>query len=242
MRLVVTTWNMQGARGLDIDVAAAHIRTVGSDVVLFQEVQRHQARRLAQALDADSLSWAFKHWPIRTRPEGMAVLGVTVPTKARATALSYRWQFWNWRRRIAQIAHVDPLMLVNLHLSTYAEQDRRGREVARVVQLLRLPALVAGDLNERPDGAMSRRMATAGMRDAWLATHTDPDDAGFTNWTSRKRRWSGPTNQRIDYVWASPEVEVAAAQLPRHTDDGFAVFPDLSDHLPLTVTVEVGGR
>jgi endonuclease/exonuclease/phosphatase family metal-dependent hydrolase len=239
MRLVVTTWNMQGARGLDIDAVAAHIRGAGSDVVLLQEIQRRQARRLAKALDARSLRWAFKHWPIRTPAEGMAVLGVTTPAKARAIALSYRWRFWYWRRRIAQLAHVDGLQLVNLHLTSHDDPERRGREIARVVRKLDSPSLLAGDLNETPSGTMFQQLVSAGMRDAWLSARKDDKDAGFTNWSSRKRRWSGPTNQRIDYVWVSPEVDVVAAQLPRYADAGFAVFPDLSDHLPLTVTVEV---
>jgi endonuclease/exonuclease/phosphatase family metal-dependent hydrolase len=163
------------------------------------------------------------------------VLGRTVEAKARTVGLTRRWSFWTWRRRIAQIAKVRDLMLVNLHLSTHDPEARR-REAARVAPRLRPPVLVAGDLNERPDGATAAQWAAAGLRDAWLAVSTDP---GYTNWTSRKRRWSGPTNQRLDYVLVSPEVEVVAAELPGYTDDGFAVFPDLSDHLPLTVTVIV---
>ena len=82
MRLAVLTWNLKGSEAVDTAAVAAHAAAVGADVLVLQEVQWHQARR-PPATGARSRRWAFKHWPVRTWPEGMAVIGVTLPVRAR---------------------------------------------------------------------------------------------------------------------------------------------------------------
>ena len=60
----------EGQRQPDTAAVAEHIRSEGADLVALQEVQWHQARRLARALGATSRRWKRKHFPGRTWPEG----------------------------------------------------------------------------------------------------------------------------------------------------------------------------
>lgn len=238
MRLRLLTWNLKGSTGVDVARVSTHIRAAGADVVALQEVQRHQARALARVLDARSLRWAFKHQPFDTWAEGAALIGVTRHLTARARALSYRWQPWTWRRRIAVIGAVEGgPTVVNLHLSTGVAGARRAAEVATALAAAAgRPLVVAGDLNEHPGGPVAAALAAAGLRDAW----PDGDDPGYTDfrhWTPGTDR---PPTQRIDYVYVSEGVDVATVSVPRFGEPGFAVFAELSDHLPVTADLEMG--
>jgi endonuclease/exonuclease/phosphatase family metal-dependent hydrolase len=236
--LVVTTWNLQGSKGIDEAAVADHVRSRGTDILLLQEVQWAQSRRIATALGARSRQWAFKHAGGKTWPEGLAVIGVTRPLSARANALTRRFQVWNWRRRIMQLARVgDGLVIVNLHLTAHsgeAEDHERARELARVAVRLDAgrTALIGGDFNAKPSSDIFGAFRDAGLVDTWPAAKGE----GLTNWAGVKR--SGPANRRLDYVWASSGTEVVDAQVPLAGDDGFERYGLLSDHLPLTVTLE----
>lgn len=262
MRLVVTTWNLQGSKGVDVEAVAAHVRDQGTDLLLLQEVQRRQARLLAGVLQARSQSWAFKHWPVRIPAEGMAVLGLTVPARARARGLTRRFRWWSWRRRIVQVARIRlahgratpgergrdaQLTVANVHLTPHGARTTRAGELATVARLVGDggPLMVAGDVNDLPGSPVAVELAGAGLRDAWATAHPDPGGAGgaaaaaggATNWSGVRR--DGPPSQRIDHVWVSPDVEVVAAHVPAYGEAGFARFPPLSDHLPLTVTLDI---
>jgi len=252
VRLRVLTWNLKGGDGLDVAAVVDHIRAVGADVVALQEVQWHQARAIARGLGARSRRWAFKHWPVRTWPEGLAVVGVTVSVSGRGRALSHRWQLWSWRRRIAVIGRLDgtDVAFLDLHLSPHSADELREAEVAVVLAALADhdgPAIVAGDLNDRPDGPIHRRLAAAGLRDAWLAQpHDDGDDdvdGGATNWQGWRPGTTKRPSRRIDYVYVSDGIEVVDADVPTSggdDDDGLAPFAALSDHLPLSAELAWG--
>lgn len=247
--LRVVTWNLKGSARPDIGAVAAHLRDVGADVVAVQEIQRSQARRLAGRLDARSVRWSFKHFPVRTWPEGMAIVGVTVPVTVRAHALSARWLPWSWRRRIFQAAAVParsedgPATLVNVHFSTGEAAARRAVELAEVVAVIDaagLPGIMVGDTNDDPDSALFRQMAAAGLRDTWLVAHpgsVEPD--GATNWRGWRRGTKKPPTRRIDVVAAGDGVSVGEVTVPRFGEAGFEVFPSLSDHLPLSATLGI---
>ena len=249
MSLRVVTWNLKGSAQPDLGAVAAHLREVGADVVALQEVQRGQAKRLASVLGARSVTWSFKHFPGRTWPEGMAVVGVTVPVKVEAHALSARWLFWSWRRRIFQAATVPAhgddgaATLANVHFSTGDMGARRSVELAEVVEVIDaagLPGILAGDTNDDPDSALFKHMAASGLRDTWLVAHpgsVEPD--GATNWPGWRRNTKKPPTRRIDVVAASDEVAVEGATVPRFGEPGFEVFPAVSDHLPLAATLGI---
>lgn len=188
MPTTLVSWNLKGSGNPDTEAVAAYVREMGADIVALQEVQWHQARRIARALEARSWGWGFKHWPVRTWPEGMAVIGVTRQVHVHTRALSSRWQLWSWRRRIVQVATVDTpddggdtggtdrsgqprhpsYTLVNVHLSPHAQAELRAVETITVlahVEGRTGPVMLAGDFNERPGGAIHHRLVAAGLRD-----------------------------------------------------------------------------
>jgi endonuclease/exonuclease/phosphatase family metal-dependent hydrolase len=253
VRLTIVTWNLKGSKGVDVAAVARHLRGEGAAVVVLQEVQWHQARALARALGARSRRWAFKHWPVRNWPEGMAVIGVTVALRARGRSLSHRWQLWSWRRRIAVQGVVDaggtPVSLFDLHLSSRSTAaDVRRHEIAKVLRWVAsrpAPVIVAGDLNERPGRGVHEDLAAAGLRDAWAELHGGveagpPPDPGATNWRGWRPGTSEPPTQRLDYVYVSPDATPTSASLPDLDAPTGERFSSLSDHLPVTATLEVG--
>jgi endonuclease/exonuclease/phosphatase family metal-dependent hydrolase len=251
MPMTLVSWNLKGSKGVDTRAVVDHIEAAAADVVVLQEVQRRQARRLARALGAASWRWGFKHWPIRTWPEGMAVIGVTRPAPARTHAITHRWVPWSWRRRILQVAAVRleaetgpgaAVTLVNVHLSSGDAAAIRAVEAGVVVRLVAerdRPAVVAGDFNDRPGAEIHARFGDAGLRDVWATLRGE--EPGATNW----RGWVAATprapSQRLDYVLVGDGLEAVAVSVPRHGDPDFERFAVISDHLPVTATVAAGG-
>jgi endonuclease/exonuclease/phosphatase family metal-dependent hydrolase len=238
----VLTWNVQGARGLDLARAAAVIRSVAPDVVALQEVQRRQASALAVALALPSRRWAFKHWPVVTRAEGLAVLS-RHPMATAAFPLRRR-PFWDWRRRIGLDASVAIgercIGVLDVHLSPHDEADglrRREAAIALARTGDRAPApLIVGDLNDLPDRGAHTALVAGGWVDCWRAVHGDDESGtGATNWTSGPRLGRPPT-QRLDYVLAPPGSHVLACDVvvePGRLEE----LAELSDHLPLVAAV-----
>jgi endonuclease/exonuclease/phosphatase family metal-dependent hydrolase len=237
--LVVTIWNLQGTKGVDVDAVVAHVRAQGVDLLLLQEVQRGQARRIARGLGARSVDWAFKHLNGRTWPEGAAVIGVTRPVEARAFAVTRRFQIWSWRRRIVQIARLDDdVTVVNLHLTPHrgaVNESERTRELKTIATHFESGrrTLVGGDFNCWPTDAPLAVLADAGLRDTWPGNA----DEVFTNWAGRAHTLAA--NRRLDYLFASAGVTAAAGHVPRHGDDDFVTFGQISDHLPVTTTLDI---
>jgi endonuclease/exonuclease/phosphatase family metal-dependent hydrolase len=251
----VLSWNLKGSKGVDVRAVADHIRAMEADVVVLQEVQFCHARAIARSLGAESRSWGFKHWPIRTWPEGMAVIGVTQPALAHTHAITRRLMPWSWRRRILQIAtvRVDPasgpepgagsfVTLVNVHLSTGDAATIRMLEADAVLRRIDergRPAIVAGDLNDRPASAVYTRFEEAGLRDVWAVLR--PDEPGPTNWRAWVAGTPKPPTRRIDYVFVSDGLDPESVSVPRYGDPGFPPFASISDHLPVTAAVAAGG-
>jgi endonuclease/exonuclease/phosphatase family metal-dependent hydrolase len=254
VELTLVTWNLKGSEGPDLAAVADHLAAAGADLVVLQEVQRRQARAVARRLGATSSRWGFKHWPVRTWAEGMAVLGVSRPARVRTRALSFRFRPWSWRRRIYQLAVVDlapspgvpavhpPLTLVNAHLSPHARAAMRTAEVETVATALGAapgPIVVAGDLNDDPGADFFARLTAAGLRDAWDDA-APPGKRAATNWRGWRRGTTDEPSRRLDYVLVSGGVRVVRVDIPRPGDEGFARFAGLSDHLPVAATVAIG--
>jgi endonuclease/exonuclease/phosphatase family metal-dependent hydrolase len=258
----LVTWNLKGSENPDTRAIASYLRSEGADVVALQEVQWHQARRIARALGARSLLWGFKHWPVRTWPEGMAIIGVTVAARGRTRALSHRWRLWSWRRRIFQVAEVQadrPWTLVNVHLTPHGQIGMRAVETATILGVVAErsgPIVVAGDLNERPDGAVHRQLAAAGLRDGWAVRLPPPDapspsgdpepgrpqrrpDPWPTNWRGWRRGTTEAPTRQLDYVYATEDVRFIDVHTPPPADD--ARFAAISDHLPVTAVLAIDG-
>lgn len=255
MPVTLVSWNLQGHAAPDTGGIAGELRRLAPDVVVLQEVQWHQARRIARALGARSLHWGFKHWPLRTWPEGAAVVGVTRRARVHTRALSNGWRRWSWRRRIAQVAAVGggpagepPFTVVNVHLSPHDQAELRVAETATVLAVARTgPVVIAGDLNERPGGALHRRLAAAGFRDASGVDHEREPPAGShapdpvpTNWRGWQRGTTRPPTQQLDYVYVPAQVTDVELRVPRVGEDDLAPYARLSDHLPVTAVLTLG--
>jgi endonuclease/exonuclease/phosphatase family metal-dependent hydrolase len=247
VRLTVLTWNLKGSAGVDVDAVSGYISDQGAQVVALQELQRHQSKALARQLDARSDRWGFKHWGFPTPPEGMTIMGLDRPVAVEVEALTERWAFWSWRRRIMLVGAFDAggarVLLVNLHLSPHSASERREAEAARVTELLDKyagPIIVIGDLNERPYGPVHDRLAAGGLRDAWPERPGGGPDGGETNWHGSDPHMPTAPSQRIDYVYVSEQIGVVDVRVPDVGDEVFDTFAVLSDHLPVTAVLEVG--
>jgi endonuclease/exonuclease/phosphatase family metal-dependent hydrolase len=126
------------------------------------------------------------------------------------------------------------LWVTNTHLST-GDPDRRRTQVAALAALHTEPmetGVIVGDLNATPDAPeldpLRRRFT-----DAWPLAAAREDQAGWRFWHAGHGETfpAGNPNRRIDQVWVSPGVTVAAAAVL----DGAGA----SDHLPLLVDLEV---
>jgi endonuclease/exonuclease/phosphatase family metal-dependent hydrolase len=242
------TWNLKGHDGPDTDAVVEHARAAGADLVALQEVQRPQAQDVARGLRAASLRWGFKHWSAPIPPEGLAVIGVSQPARVRNRALSFRFRPWSWRRRIVQLAAVTlgghrglTMTLANTHLSAYDDDHRREREAATILRAMsgvHGPAVVVGDLNDDPDAGVIHRFRQAGFRDTWAETNPSSNGSdGATNWHGWERGTKKRPNRRLDYVLVPPGPEIRQVTVPRHGDEGFALFTRVSDHLPVAATL-----
>ena len=237
--VTITTWNLQGSDGVDVQFVSDHLRAVGADVVFLQEVQRKQARNIARALGAASLRWSFKHQPPNVRAEGMAVVGVGTPVPVESRAITYRWRLWSWRRRILQRARFvtsgREVVAVHAHLSPHDNTVLREHEIREVISWAgpAPDALVVGDLNEGPGSPGLARLAAAGFQDAWDTAATRSGGPA-TNWSGARDR---PPRQRLDFVWHGASLAVTCADVPDPPLDQWKDWGARSDHLPLTVVV-----
>lgn len=241
----ILTWNIQGRERPDLAEVVAAIAAFRPDVVALQEVQRRQARAIAARLGW-TVAWRFKHWSLVVRPEGLGVL-VPGPTVDVATVhLARRFRFWSWRRRIAVRASVGgpdgPLTVVATHLGAGVGDVERARQAGRTVDAVAggssgvVGACVVGDLNTHPGSPVLAAYEVAGFRDAWAEVRSA--EPGATNWRPGPR--DGAPTQRLDYVLVSDSLAVLSAEVPSTGEPGARRWGELSDHLPVVVTVALG--
>ena len=233
MSITAVTWNIHGSGRPDVAVICELLRGFSPDVVALQEVRRAQAGALAQSLGWATAHWSFKHWPIPSPAEGLAVLSPHRLVDAETVTLSTWEPPWTYRRRIAQLCALDAggseLRLTNTHLASDDANARRA-QAERLLARVRPDSFLAGDLNARPGGAALQLLLDAGLRDA-AATE------GATNWRPGDPD-DRPTN-RIDYVLVPAGSLVVAATVPSSADSDLTAYRRLSDHLPVRAEVEI---
>lgn len=222
-RMVTYNIFMAGRKGQAVhDV----VRAMRPDVLLVNEspkwplIWRRRCRRLADAWGMRFVTGG------RLAGSNMVVVGQGVQVK-RAGSEKLRQPLFQPRRGIAwaQLRIGGQLVgVVCCHLSL--TKQRRMREVGRVIAVagkLRGPVIVAGDLNEPPDGPSWRRLREAGFV-----------DHGSDEWPTYPAEHP---EKRIDAL-----VVRGAALVVRHGDPG--VPPELlvraSDHLPVLGVLDLG--
>lgn len=222
--LRVMTYNVLSLR-LGADRVAAVIRACEPDVVCVQEAPRFLGwRRACARLALD----AGLRIVTGGRPAAANLLlvrpGIGV-TERRDVKL--RWRPPLHRRGVA-IAVLDvagtPLVVASTHLSL-DDDERLGqaRAVADLVGRYAAPAILAGDVNEDPDGPAYRHLAAA-FADAYAAA---PDGDGLTSTARHPRR-------RIDGIFVDRRVEVLRCGVP-----DVPGIEDASDHRPLRAIVNM---
>jgi endonuclease/exonuclease/phosphatase family metal-dependent hydrolase len=243
--ITVVTWNVHGSGGLDVEAVAGHLDDTGADLVGLQEVQRAQAVAIADRIGVRDLAWCFKHRGSLRPAEGLAVLFRGRSLDVSCQALTARWRWWSWRRRIVQVGGIEvdgrPVVVVHTHLTPHpAGGPRRLHEAgllrARLADAGTGARIVAGDLNEGPADPALSLLRHAGLQDAWEVA-TERSGEGSTNWS---RAGATAPDQRIDYILCGPEMRVHRASVPDPGAPGRR-WRALSDHLPLTVTLSVRG-
>lgn len=121
--------------------------------------------------------------------------------------------------------------VASVHFSLNGDERRRHLEPLRAfLDACASPLVIAGDLNEEPDGPVWRSLADR-MQDAYAVA---PDGPAETYSARHPRR-------RIDAVFADPAVEVVACHA---VHDAPGVTSDLlvaaSDHLPVLAVLRQG--
>lgn len=223
MRVVV--WNVHGFRG-GYDRVAKVAGRFEPDLVLLNETGgRGRLRRCARAMGmvAGADPWS----PFRRRVKNAAL--VRPPWRI----LEHRLHRFTATRsamypRGMLMAHVDGpesrLWAIVVHLGLHPlERLRAAEELSDVVHGLGGPALVGGDLNDRPDGKAARLLAER-FRDAWSLG----GDVGGETFPA-----NDPT-ARIDYLFVSPDVRVEKVMVPPG--------PAVSDHLPVVAELSFPER
>jgi endonuclease/exonuclease/phosphatase family metal-dependent hydrolase len=236
--LRVITWNLHGSAKPRLDAVVELLEAHDPDVVVLQEVRRHQARIIGILLGWRKPVWAFKHngyWPLWWRAEGLAVVSRYALAGHPAVLLTEGVSRRSFRRRIllpVEIVLQDQrrVLVLDAHLASEANDEAsRLAQAARLVGVMpgTLPEIVAGDLNSVPESPPIATILAAGFADAW-AEAGPPGDPGHTIPANAPRL-------RIDYVLVRGGRAVAAAVI----DDLGPAMAGLSDHRPVLAAVEV---
>ena len=120
-----------------------------------------------------------------------------------------------------------------------------GGEASSDASLHDVPIVFAGDLNARPDEPAVRYLKTLEFRSAYeRVLGSEPK---FTTWKIRSGAFKpGEAKMCIDYVFASPRVEIVdVAALPSESDVGEKALPCAeypSDHLMLRAVLTLPPR
>jgi endonuclease/exonuclease/phosphatase family metal-dependent hydrolase len=233
--LTVVTWNAQGSHGLDVPAAADALGALRPDVLLLQEVQRHQLVALAGAMAMPHARWWFKHWPVRIPAEGLGVAARFPLDRVETQTLARRWQPWSWRRRVAVHATVmarsGRVPVVDVHLGAGVTVEERIRQARSLLDRTQADAVVGGDLNAGPGSRELAILTATGRSDAEARCRAPGTPAPATNWGPGPR--TAPPTQRLDYVLVPDGVTVTDAFVP----DDWACWAQLSDHVPVVARV-----
>jgi endonuclease/exonuclease/phosphatase family metal-dependent hydrolase len=231
----VMTYNIHNgfntAGRLDPEAIARVIEQAKPDIVALQEVSRgwyiDSSVDLAMWLSR-RLQMPYIFGPTADRVWGNAILSrypikewkhVPLPPRNLLLKRGFLWA------RI-DLGSGDELLFIATHFH-HIEEDSAIRQL-QALEIVKFwnqrPRTVfVGDLNAKPDAPEIAILREAGLRDAFALIGSG---SGLT-WPSDK------PNQRIDYIWVSPDLTVRNLGMPRST---------ASDHLGVVVTVEASKK
>ena len=222
MRLTVVTYNVRGFRD-GPDRIARLVSRFEPDVLLLNETGGRLAlRRFARAT---GMEVAGDPWsPFRRRVKD-AVLARAPWHIVSSLQRRFPTEEWLYPRGalVAELRRGGArIHAVATHLSLKpAERRRHAEALAEIVRRLHTPAVIAGDLNEFPDGKAVTLLGTR-FRDVWLLAG-GADGATFP---------ADRPSSRIDYVFVTEGIGVERALVP-----GGADAHDASDHRPVVAVL-----
>ncbi|HET7236839.1 MAG TPA: endonuclease/exonuclease/phosphatase family protein [Actinomycetota bacterium] len=227
MRLRVLVYNVHGFRA-GTDRVARVVSRWRPDVVLLNESGgRLRLRRFARTV---GMEVAADPWsPLRRRVKNAVVV------RDPWTVIDHRLHRFAGgpilSPRGALVATIgsgrDRVTAVAAHLGLHpVERRRHAEELVGVLEDVRSPVILGGDLNERPDGRAASLLANR-WRDVWLL---GGDAAGETFPVAQ-------ATARIDYLFVSDGVGVEGATVPGDDDARAA-----SDHRPLVAELTLPGH
>lgn len=223
--LRVLSWNIRDLLG---DPLAVHrvLRQARPDVVCLQEAPRllltrnqlaNLARRSGVLYVTGGRASAGTALLASLRADVRGACAVRLPVQGRLT----RPRGWAY----AQVAlpATAPVVVGSIHLGLSVEE--RATHVSRITACLHdagLPALVAGDLNERPGGPSWQSLS---------AVVADPAPDAAATFPAKRPR------SRIDAVLVSPRLEVLEYGFPPDVDRDDV--RRASDHVPVLARVRL---
>ncbi|MFF9068581.1 endonuclease/exonuclease/phosphatase family protein [Streptomyces sp. NPDC014891] len=226
--LRVLSYNVRSMRD-DEDALARVIRACDPDLVFVQEAPRFfRWRKHAARLAAKSELVMLSGGATAAGPMLLCSLRATVErTEDVLLPLTPGLHRRGLATAVVRFARAR-VGLISCHLSLRKDERyaQAGMVLDRVAALGTPYTLVAGDLNERPDGPAFRRLANE-LRDGWEAS---PWGGAYTSTPA-------DPHQRIDAILATPGVEFLGCGVPTDLDPG-----DLraaTDHLPVLAAVRV---
>ena len=219
--LRVASYNLRDFKD-DAEAAARIVRSSKPDVLCLQEVPRHfiSSHRTAAFAARCGLYWSGGHGGSGGTTV-MSGLGLDA-SNVRLNPLKVAWLQRERGYAVSQVrlpGH-QVVSFVSVHLSLDADERAKHAEVIMAAVVGNGPIVLAGDLNEGPDGrawmSISRR-----LRDVTGEVPTFPA--------------SNPRH-RIDAIFVSPELSVVpSSQIELDRADCVAA----TDHLPVWVDLDL---
>lgn len=219
--LRVASYNLHDFKD-DADAAVRVIRRINPDVLCLQEVPRHlmSSHRVASFAVRCGLNWSGGH-----RGSGGTTVMSSVRTDVADTLHASLRVAWLQRGRGYAVSNVRLLGhqvvgCVSIHLSLDAEERTAHAAAVLDAVLGDRPSVVAGDLNEGPNGLAWRAIAAR-----LGAVSRDPPTFPASN-----------PRHRLDVIFASPELSVVpSTPVELDPEDLLAA----SDHLPVWVDLDL---
>ena len=226
--LRVLSYNVRSMRD-DEDALARVIRACAPDLVFVQEAPRFfRWRKHAARLAAKSELVMLSGGATAAGPLLLCSLRATVErTEDVLLPLTPGLHRRGLATAVVRFAGAR-VGLISCHLSLRKDERyaQAGIVLDRVAALGTPHALVAGDLNERPDGPAFTRLATE-LRDGWAVRP----------WGGEYTSTPADPHQRIDAILATPGIEFLGCGVPPHLDP--TDLRTATDHLPVLAAVRV---
>ncbi|HEY3411941.1 MAG TPA: endonuclease/exonuclease/phosphatase family protein [Armatimonadota bacterium] len=212
-KLTLVTYNIHHAAGMDRRISIPRVSGVlkdtDADVVCLQEVdcrvvrsrRSHQPRLLAKALGMKAVFGATLKWPLGAGYGNLALSRLPL-----IAAHTHHLPLGEEPRGIVEMhvqAPFGPIAIFGTHWGLSEEERAEQAEAtARFIRHAKLPALLAGDLNEGPDGRAHAVLTAAGLTRLGTSDPTFPadDPAACIDHVYGTQQW------RVEETYAIPSL------------------------------------